>query len=118
MKALPGGVPVFLAVSIVAFIVLGSVLEGIPAIVLFGPLLFPIAKARSASTRSTTPWWSCLAMGIGLFAPPFGVGYYAACAISRIHPDEGMRPIVGYMLALLVGLIIVAAVPWISIGFL
>jgi len=45
-----------------------------------------------------------LAMGIGLFAPPFGVGYYAACAISRINPDEGMKPI--------------AAVPWISIGFL
>ena len=29
-----------------------------------------------------------------------------------------MRPIVGYMLALFVGLIVVAAVPWISIGFL
>ena len=28
-----------------AFIILGSVLEGIPAIVLFGPLLFPVAKA-------------------------------------------------------------------------
>jgi TRAP-type C4-dicarboxylate transport system permease large subunit len=59
-----------------------------------------------------------LAMGIGLFAPPFGVGYYAACAIGRVNPDEGMRPIVGYVLALLVGLIVVAAVPWISIGFL
>ncbi len=59
-----------------------------------------------------------LAMGIGLFAPPFGVGCYAACAISRINPDEGMRPIVGYVLALIVGLAIVAAVPWISIGFL
>jgi TRAP-type C4-dicarboxylate transport system permease large subunit len=59
-----------------------------------------------------------LAMGVGLFAPPFGVGYYAACAISRIHPDEGMRPIVGYVLALLVGLALVAAVPWISTGFL
>src|SRR4051794_15568901 len=46
-----------------------------------------------------------LAMGIGLFAPPFGVGYYAACAISRIHPDEGMKPIIGYMLALLIGTI-------------
>ena len=34
-----------------------------------------------------------LAMGIGLFAPPFGVGYYAACAIGRVDPDEGMRPI-------------------------
>jgi hypothetical protein len=30
-----------------------------------------------------------LAMGIGLFAPPFGVGYYAACAIWRVDPAEG-----------------------------
>ncbi|MFZ1431224.1 MAG: TRAP transporter large permease subunit [Geminicoccaceae bacterium] len=117
MKAMPGGVPVFLAVSIVAFIVLGSVLEGIPAIVLFGPLLFPIAKAVGVHEVHYA-MVVCLAMGLGLFAPPFGVGYYAACAISRIHPDEGMRPIVGYMIALLIGLIIVAAVPWISIGFL
>ena len=59
-----------------------------------------------------------LAMGIGLFSPPFGVGYYAACAISRINPDEGIRPIVGYVLALLVGLAVVIAIPWISTGFL
>ena len=44
MRAMPGGAASFMAVSIVAFIVLGSVLEGIPAIVLFGPLLFPIAR--------------------------------------------------------------------------
>jgi hypothetical protein len=44
-----------------------------------------------------------LAMGIGLFAPPFGVGYYGACAISKVNPDEGLRYIWGYMLALLVG---------------
>ena len=59
-----------------------------------------------------------LAMGIGLFAPPFGVGYYAACAIGRVDPADGMRPIWGYMAALVLGTIIVAAVPWISIGFL
>jgi hypothetical protein len=29
-----------------------------------------------------------------------------------------MRPILGYLLALVIGTIIVAAVPWISIGFL
>jgi len=59
-----------------------------------------------------------LAMGIGLFAPPFGVGYYAACAISRINPDAGMRPIVGYIVALLIGLLAIILVPWFSIGFL
>jgi TRAP-type C4-dicarboxylate transport system permease large subunit len=45
MTGLPGGAASFIAVSIVAFTILGSVLEGIPAIVLFGPLLFPIARA-------------------------------------------------------------------------
>jgi tripartite ATP-independent transporter DctM subunit len=117
MTGLPGGVPMFLAVTIVAFIVLGSVLEGIPAIVLFGPLLFPIAKQVGVHEVHYA-MVVILAMGIGLFAPPFGVGYYAACAISRIHPDEGIRPMVGYMLALLVGTIIIAAVPWFSIGLL
>ena len=117
MTSLPGGKYSFMLVSIVAFIVLGSVLEGIPAIVLFGPLLFPIAKAVGVHEVHYS-MVVCLAMGLGLFAPPFGVGYYAACAISRIHPDEGMRPIVGYMIALVVGLVLVAAIPWISIGFL
>jgi tripartite ATP-independent transporter DctM subunit len=117
MTGLPGGPPMFLGVTIVAFIVLGSVLEGIPAIVLFGPLLFPIAKQVGVHEVHYA-MVVILAMGIGLFAPPFGVGYYAACAISRIHPDEGIKPMLGYMLALLIGTIIIAAVPWISIGLL
>ncbi len=117
MTGLPGGVPIFLAVTIVAFVILGSVLEGIPAIVLFGPLLFPIARQVGVHDVHYA-MVVILAMGIGLFAPPFGVGYYAACAISRINPDEGMKPIVGYMVALLIGTLIVAAVPWISTGFL
>lgn len=117
MTALPGGVSMFLAVTIVAFVILGSVLEGIPAIVLFGPLLFPIARQVGVHEVHYAIV-VVLAMGIGLFAPPFGVGYYAACAISRINPDEGMKPMAAYMIALLIGTIIVAAVPWISIGFL
>jgi tripartite ATP-independent transporter DctM subunit len=117
MTGLPGGPAIFIAVSIVAFLILGSVLEGIPAIVLFGPLLFPIAKAVGVHEVHYA-MIVILAMGIGLFAPPFGVGYYAACAIGRVDPADGMKPIWGYLLALLIGLIIVAAVPWISIGFL
>jgi tripartite ATP-independent transporter DctM subunit len=117
MTGLPGGSAAFIAVSIVAFTVLGSVLEGIPAIVLFGPLLFPIARAVGVHEVHYA-MIIILAMGIGLFAPPFGVGYYAACAIGRVDPAEGIRPIWGYLLALLIGLIVVAVFPWISIGFL
>src|SRR5467141_2355538 len=117
MTGLPGGSAAFIAVSIAAFTVLGSVLEGIPAIVLFGPLLFPIARTVGVHEVHYA-MIIILAMGIGLFAPPFGVGYYAACAIGRVDPAEGIRPIWGYLLALLIGLIVVAVFPWISIGFL
>ncbi|RYG58252.1 MAG: TRAP transporter large permease, partial [Alphaproteobacteria bacterium] len=117
MTQLPGGTAGFLAVSILAFIILGSVLEGIPAIVVFGPLLFPIARQFGVHDVHYS-MVVVLAMGIGLFAPPFGVGYYAACAISRVSPSAGMRPIMGYMLALLIGTVIVAAFPWLSTGFI
>jgi tripartite ATP-independent transporter DctM subunit len=117
MASMPGGRIGFLAVSVVAFVVLGSVLEGIPAIVLFGPLMFPIARAVGVHEVHYA-MVVVLAMGLGLFAPPFGVGYYAACAIGKVDPVEGMRPIWGYLVALVIGLIAVTAVPWFSIGFL
>ncbi len=117
MGAMPGGAAMFLAMSILMFTVLGSVLEGIPAIVLFGPLLFPIARSLGVHEVHYA-MVVVLSMGLGLFAPPLGVGYYAACAIGRVNPDEGIRPITGYMVALLAGTIVVAAVPWLSTGFL
>ncbi len=117
MAAMPGGGFGFLLISMLAFIVLGSVLEGIPAIVLFGPLLFPIARAVGINEVHYA-MVVILAMGIGLFAPPLGVGYYTACAIGRVSPDIGMRRIWPYLGALVIGLFAVAAIPWLSTGFL
>jgi len=117
MAAVPGGGFGFLMISIVAFVILGSVLEGIPAIVLFGPLLFPIAKAAHVNEVHYA-MVVILAMGVGLFAPPLGVGYYAACAIGQVSPDAGMKRIWPYLGALMVGLVAVAAIPWLSTGFL
>ncbi len=117
MTGLPGGAGSFMAISVVAFVILGSLLEGIPAVVLFGPLLFPIARALHIHEVHYAIV-VVLAMGIGLFSPPFGVGYYTACAISGVSPDAGMRPIILYLVALTAGLVLVAALPWLSIGFL
>ncbi|MBU6498393.1 MAG: TRAP transporter large permease subunit [Rhodospirillales bacterium] len=117
MAHVPGGQSGFLLISIVVFIVLGSVLEGIPAIVLFGPLLFPIARELGINEVHYA-MVVILAMGIGLFAPPLGVGYYSACAIGRVNPDAGMKRIWPYLGALVIGLLAVAFVPWLSTGFL
>jgi tripartite ATP-independent transporter DctM subunit len=117
MGAMPGGKAGFLVVSVVVFVVLGSVLEGIPAIVLFGPLLFPAARVLGVNEVHYA-MVVILAMGLGLFAPPFGVGFYIACAIGRVPPDEAVGRMWPYLGALLAAVILVAAIPWISIGFL
>ncbi|HET9147709.1 MAG TPA: TRAP transporter large permease subunit [Acetobacteraceae bacterium] len=117
MTGLPGGRAGFMAVSILLFIVLGSVLEGLPAMVLFGPLLFPIAQQMNINVVQYAIV-SILAMGIGLFSPPFGVGFYQTCLISKSSSDEALGRIWPYMATLVAALVIVAAVPWISTGFL
>ena len=117
MKAVPGGRAGFMAVSVVTFVILGSVLEGIPAIVLLGPLLFPAARALGVHDVHYA-MTVVLAMGLGLFAPPFGVGFYFSCAIGGASPDEAWIRVWPYLGALLVAVILVAAIPWLSIGFL
>jgi tripartite ATP-independent transporter DctM subunit len=113
----PGGRAGFLGLSIVLFIVLGSVLEGIPAVVLFGPLLFPIAVTYGVEEVQYAIV-AVLAMGIGLFAPPLGVGYYGACVIGKIDPDAAITRVIPYLAAVVGALILVAAIPWLSLGFI
>ena len=59
-----------------------------------------------------------IALGEGRTARLLAVGYYAACAIGRVSPDEAMGRVWPYLGALVLALIVVAAVPWLSIGFL
>ena len=117
MVKAPGGQAGFMAISIVLFVVLGSVLEGLPAMVLFGPLLFPIAKQLGINEVHYAIV-AILAMGIGLFSPPFGVGFYQSCLIGRVSSDAALGRIWPYMAALLLALAVVAAIPWMSTGFL
>jgi len=115
MTSIPGGKWGFMAVSVLAFIVLGSLLEGIPAIVLFGPMLFPVARIAGID-EVHYGMVIVFAMGLGLFAPPFGVGFYTACAIGRTAPERVIGRVWLHLGALLVALIVIAAVPWLSTG--
>ncbi len=117
ISGMPGGRFTFIALSIVLFAVLGCVLEGLPAVVLFAPLMFPIAKQFGVHEVHYSII-AILAMGVGLFTPPFGIGFYITCAIGGADPDKAIRHIWIYLAVLLVGVIVVAAVPWLSVGFL
>ncbi|KNZ31875.1 MAG: membrane protein [Methylibium sp. NZG] len=113
LTTLPGGPIAFLAVTIVVFLVLGCILEGLPAILLLAPIMFPIAKKLGIHDIHYS-MVVVVAMNIGLMMPPIGVGFYVACRIGDASPDDVMGAIWPYLLALLVGLVVIAGVPWIS----
>ena len=114
---LPGGWLAFMAASIAIFLVLGCVLEGLPALVLMAPIMFPLARNLGIHDIHYA-MVIVVAMNIGLMAPPIGIGFYIACKIGNVPPDQAMRAIWPYIGALLIGLILIACIPYLSLAFL
>lgn len=117
VTGLPGGWITYMAVTIVIFMVLGCVLEGLPAIVLMAPIMFPVASSLGINDIHYS-MVVVTAMNIGLMAPPIGIGFYIACKIGGIAPDEVVGAIWPYIGALFVGLVLIAAFPFFSTVFL
>ncbi|MCW5232654.1 TRAP transporter large permease subunit [Verminephrobacter eiseniae] len=113
MTAIPGGQMAFLALTIVLFLVLGCLLEGLPAVLLLAPIMYPMARKLGIHDVHYSMVIVC-AMNVGLMMPPIGVGFYIACRIGEVKPDEALRSIWPYLLALLAGVVVIAAVPGIS----
>ncbi len=113
LTTLPGGVVSFMIVTILIFLILGCLLEGLPAILILAPIMFPIARKLGIHDIHYS-MVVVTAMNIGLMMPPIGVGFFVACRIGNSSPDEVMGAIWPYILALIAGLAIIAAVPWLS----
>lgn len=113
LTTLPGGWMAFMGVTIVVFLILGCLLEGLPAVLLLAPIMFPIAKKLGINDVHYSMVIVC-AMNVGLMMPPIGVGFYVACRIGDAKPDDVIGAIWPYLAALLVGVVVIAAVPVIS----
>src|SRR3954467_11771892 len=107
------GVWLFMLLSIAVLIVMGSVLEGAAALIIFGPLLVPVAVKLGIDPLHFGVVL-VVAMGIGLFAPPLGLGLYGACLIGNVPIEQTVKPILGYLGLLLLCLLVIAFVPAIS----
>lgn len=63
-------------------------------------------------------WFGVLVMvnlAIGLITPPVGINLYVAANITRMSIERGARGALPFLLASLVGIAIVAAVPQMSL---
>jgi C4-dicarboxylate transporter DctM subunit len=104
----------FLALTVFVFVVIGALLEGLPALLIFGPMLFPISRAVGVDPVHYGIV-IVAAMGIAFFLPPIGVGLSIASGIARVDVDEVSRSYLPYLAVLLVGLALIAAWPGLTL---
>jgi tripartite ATP-independent transporter DctM subunit len=104
----------FMFVTMLAMIIIGLVLEGLPAILIAAPILLPVAIAFGIEPLQYGMVLA-IAMGIGVFMPPIGIGYYVACAIGEAPVNQTMRPSILYTLFLILGVIVVILFPQLTV---
>ncbi|ACL62702.1 TRAP transporter large permease subunit [Methylobacterium nodulans] len=107
----------FLAGSILILIVVGSLLEGLPALIILGPILYPMATQLGIDGVHYA-MVLLLSMGVGIFMPPLGIGFYVACSVMGTSVEQTSKAILPYLLALLFGILAVSAVPFFSLALL
>jgi tripartite ATP-independent transporter DctM subunit len=114
MLAVPGGNIVFLVLTALLFIILGAVLEGLPAVVILLPTFIPVVQRLGIDVihYSTVV---VAATGIGLFLPPIGVGFFIACGIAKVPVDRATRDMLPYIYMMCAGLLVVILVPWVTL---
>ena len=105
---------VFLLVSNLIFIVFGAILEGLPALIVFVPVMYPIATQLGVDPLH----YGILiiaSIGIGIFLPPIGVGLFIACAIGKMNMMDAGRHMAPYLGILVLGLLVITVVPWFTL---
>ena len=111
LHAVGGSTQIFMLGSILLLILVGVLLEGLPSLNVVAPLLIPIAGKLGLSEMHYA-LVLIIAMGIGGFMPLAGVGFYVCCAIMRCDVEKASRAMLPYLIVVLIGLLIVAFVPW------
>jgi tripartite ATP-independent transporter DctM subunit len=102
---------VFLVIAIFVFILGAAILDGLPALLIFYPILNPIALKLGVHPIhfATVAVATC---GIGLIFPPIGLLLIVVCSIAKASLSSVLKPMIPYIAILIISLIIVAFNPW------
>jgi tripartite ATP-independent transporter DctM subunit len=111
-----------LAILLLAYIVLGAVMDELAMILLTLPVFFPVVTALDfglGSTEETAIWFGILVLvvvGIGLTAPPIGLNVFVVSSLARDVPiARTYRGVLPFLATDLVRLALLAAFPALSL---
>ena len=101
---------VFLFIVIVFFLIIGTVLENIPAMVILIPIMMPLVDHFEID-RVHFGLIMVYGLLIGIVSPPVGVSLFIVTKISRITFDEVCTAILPFLIPLIAVLVVIAYAP-------
>jgi tripartite ATP-independent transporter DctM subunit len=105
---------VFFVICTIIFVVLGAILEGLPAVIICLPIFLPIALKLGIDPLHFSIV-VVAAIGLGLFLPPVGVGLYIACTFANLRVDQTIKAMLPYIAVLFAGILVLIAIPWLTL---
>jgi C4-dicarboxylate transporter DctM subunit len=103
-----------LTLVMIVMIVFASLLDGLPALIIFYPIL-ATTVAKFGIDPLHFGLLSVAALGIGLILPPIGLLLVVVCQIGNVSLSAVSRPMVPYILILVASLLAIAYVPAVTL---
>ena len=106
--------PVFLALLIVFFLIIGCFVEGVPAKLILVPILLPMTDSYGVD-RVHFGIIIQMALLIGIATPPMGIGLYVVSEVARVPFERVTVAIMPMLIPLIIVLVMLTYIPQISL---
>ncbi|KAA0891147.1 TRAP transporter large permease [Pusillimonas sp. ANT_WB101] len=100
----------------VALFFIGMFIETSASIVVLAPLLLPVAMQFGIDPAHFGVIM-VVNLALGMVTPPFGVNLFAACAVANLSIERLVRPLLPFVVTVLISLLIITYVPDLSLFF-
>ncbi len=104
---------VLLIINIILLIV-GMFMDPNSAVVLFAPLLWPIAQHAGADLIHFGIIFT-VNLAIGMFSPPFGLNIFVSCSIFKVSSSRVVSGLVPFFVTYLIALMVITYIPELSL---
>jgi tripartite ATP-independent transporter DctM subunit len=112
---LAGGKTTFMIIVIAFFLFIGTFMDGVPAMILFVPVILPSALAVGIDPIHLGLVIT-MTLSLGLVTPPYGLCLLIAGSISNLSIEKSFKGVMPYLCAIFVVIVAVAFLPDIFMG--
>ena len=108
----------FMLLVLVALLIVGTVIDGIPGLIMVVPILLPIATEVYGIHPLHFGVVASVTLILGLLSPPVGIGLYVAASVSRVNAVHVFWVTLPFFAMACLALVVLALVPWLSLALL